>query len=123
MLIGLQRSAKDGDELGEVGQRCSRWAQAALLASIFPQLPRAGFLAPRCVRVGAGQLATPAAGGIHCSKCQDVMANAALAAAARSVLTAYTQLHAALAADGAGGSPMALENSVIPLLVFCHPGL
>lgn len=74
---------------------------------------------PCCVRVGAGQLAAPAAGGTHCSKRWDAMANAALAAVTQSVLTAYTRLRAALAADGARASPTARENSVIPLLVFC----
>lgn len=78
---------------------------------------------PCCVRVGAGQPAAPAAGGIRCSKCRDAMANTAMAAAARSVLTVYTQLCTVLAADGAGGSPTAQENSVIPSLVFCHPRL
>jgi len=68
----------------------------------------------------ARQLAAPAAGGVHCGKRWDAMANAAPAVAARSVLTGYTRLCAALGAGGAGGSPMAWENSVIPLLVLCQ---
>lgn len=66
-------------------------ARAALLASIFPQLPWAGFLSLTCMwELGSSQLLLLER---SLQPVRAVMANAALAAAARSVLTHSSTWH------------------------------